>query len=162
MPRRIKRYANRKLYDAEEGCYVSLADVAELVRGGERVRVVDNETGEDLTQQTLTQIILEEGKEGGGLIPADVLHDVLRQGQSAVGTGLEQLEHLGEEAGSLVQRSLGQVNRFLQGSDRPTAADVEELQHQIDRLEELLRQATGERKEEGARERGAERKRGRK
>ena len=64
MARRIKRYDNRKLYDTETSEYVSLSDIADLVRGGETVEVVDNVTGPDITDQTLTQIILEEGKSG--------------------------------------------------------------------------------------------------
>src|SRR5512135_361111 len=65
----IKRYANRKLYDTEAKRYVTLEDLAGFVRQGEDVRVVDHATGEDLTSQTLFQIIFEEEKKIGGLLP---------------------------------------------------------------------------------------------
>ena len=68
MARLIKRYENRKLYDTEASAYVSLADVAALVRRGETVEVIDKATGKDLTAQILTQMILEEGKPGQSAI----------------------------------------------------------------------------------------------
>jgi len=55
----IKRYPNRKLYDTSRSCYVTLEDIAEMVRGGEDVHVVDNKTGEDLTAVTFAQVIFE-------------------------------------------------------------------------------------------------------
>lgn len=61
-PRIIKRYANRKLYDTQHSCYVTLDQIAEMVRESEDVRIVDNTTKEDLTSVTLAQIIFEEEK----------------------------------------------------------------------------------------------------
>lgn len=60
--RLIKRYANRKLYDTHESKYVTLQQVAELVREGVDVRILDNASKEDLTNVTLAQIIYEEEK----------------------------------------------------------------------------------------------------
>jgi len=61
-PRTIRRYANRKLYDTAESRYVTLQDVEALVRGGVEVRVVDNRTGEDVTQAALAQILCDAGR----------------------------------------------------------------------------------------------------
>ncbi len=63
--RRIKRYANRKLYDTTDSRYVTLQDVAEMVRRGERVRIVDHRDGSDLTAVVLAQIVYEEQRGGG-------------------------------------------------------------------------------------------------
>ncbi len=63
--RRIKRYANRKLYDTTDSRYVTLLDVAEMVRRGERVRIVDHRDGSDLTAVVLAQIVYEEQRGGG-------------------------------------------------------------------------------------------------
>lgn len=63
-PRIIKRYANRKLYDTRASRYVTLHQLADLVREGEEIRIVDNTTKEDLTNITLAQIIYEEQKKG--------------------------------------------------------------------------------------------------
>jgi polyhydroxyalkanoate synthesis repressor PhaR len=61
-PRVIRRYANRKLYDAAESRYVTLQDVEALVSRGIEVRVVDNRTGEDVTQTALAQILCDAGR----------------------------------------------------------------------------------------------------
>ena len=58
----IKRYSNRKLYDTSRSCYVTLEEVAAMVRNGQDVVIIDNKTKEDLTTVTLTQIIFEEEK----------------------------------------------------------------------------------------------------
>lgn len=63
-PRVIKRYANRKLYDTRDSRYVTLQQIAEFVRNGEDVQIIDNNTKEDLTHVTLAQIIYEEEKKG--------------------------------------------------------------------------------------------------
>lgn len=64
MSRRvIKRYSNRKLYDTKDSRYVTLLQIAEMVRTGEEVQIIDNNTKEDLTEVTLAQIIYEEQKQ---------------------------------------------------------------------------------------------------
>jgi polyhydroxyalkanoate synthesis repressor PhaR len=93
MIRLIKRYESRKLYDTEESRYVSLEDIATWVRGGQEVRVIDNSSSEDVTAQTLTQIILEEGRKGTSFLPSELLHELVRVGEQAVSTGVEQLQH---------------------------------------------------------------------
>ena len=60
--RTIKRYANRKLYDTQHSCYVTLDQIAVMIREGEDVRIVDNNSKDDLTSVTLAQIIFEEEK----------------------------------------------------------------------------------------------------
>lgn len=62
--RTIRRYANRKLYDTAESRYVTLQDVEALVRQGVEVRVIDNRTGEDVTQTALAQILCDAGRRG--------------------------------------------------------------------------------------------------
>ena len=76
----IKRYANRKLYDTDSKRYVTLDDLADSVRKGEDVRVVDHVTGEDLTSLTLMQVIFEEEKKIGGLLPQIFLTRLIRAG----------------------------------------------------------------------------------
>ena len=60
----IKKYANRKLYDTRTSTYITLEGIAGLVRDGHEIKVVDRETGQDLTQVTLSQIVLSEEKRG--------------------------------------------------------------------------------------------------
>ena len=76
----IKRYDNRKLYDAQTRRYVTLGDLAEMVAGGLEVRVLDQRTGEDLTAAVLAQVILEGIKERTSSIPRGVLTRLIRLG----------------------------------------------------------------------------------
>jgi polyhydroxyalkanoate synthesis repressor PhaR len=82
----IKRYSNRKLYDTESKNYVTLEDLAEFIRQGQEVRVVDHVTGEDLTSTTLLQILFEEQKKIGGLLPQVFLTRLIRVGDLTVNT----------------------------------------------------------------------------
>lgn len=132
MARRIKRYDNRKLYDTEASEYVSLSDLASLVRGGETVKVVDNGTGEDLTAQTLTQIILEEGRSGRQVIPSDLLHQLLRRSEEALDTGLGQIRSTIDD---LMQGSMDRLKRLVQS---PRAQELNELRTQLRQLEHQL------------------------
>jgi polyhydroxyalkanoate synthesis repressor PhaR len=93
MIRLIKRYESRKLYDTEESRYVSLDEIATWIRQGQEVRVVDNATNNDVTSQTLTQIILDEGRKGTSFLPSELLHDLVRVGERAVSSGMEQVQH---------------------------------------------------------------------
>ena len=93
MVRLIKRYGSRKLYDTEESRYVSLEEIAEFVRKDQEVRVVDNTSGDDVTAQTLTQVILEEGRSGRSRLSADLLHELVRRGERALSSGVEQIQH---------------------------------------------------------------------
>src|SRR5580693_10135114 len=79
-PRRIvKRYSNRKLYDTKDSRYVTLLQIAEMVRAGEEVQVIDNNSKEDLTEQTLAQIIYEEQKSHARSVPLQTLKELIHQ-----------------------------------------------------------------------------------
>ena len=138
MARLIKRYENRKLYDTEASAYVSLADIAALVRRGETVEVIDKATGKHLTAQILTQIILEEGKRGQSAISTEVLHDLVRRSNEMIGSGIEQIK---SSVDTLVQSSLGRVNKLFQGA-RPN--ELAQLRDQLNHLEHLLTQVLAE------------------
>jgi len=83
--RLIKRYPNRKLYDTDKRKYITLAGVAKLIRDGEDVQVIDYTSGEDLTSQTLSQIIMEEEKKQAGFLPQNVLASLVQAGGKTVG-----------------------------------------------------------------------------
>lgn len=80
----IKRYANRKLYDTTAKQYITLAGIADLIRQGVEVRVIDHETGDDLTAVITAQIIFAQEKKNGGLMPHAVLQGLLRAGNNTV------------------------------------------------------------------------------
>ncbi len=77
-PRLIKRYANRKLYDTTAKRYVTLEQIATLVRDGEEIKVVENDTGADLTSITLSQILVEQEKKRAGNLPKSFLTELVK------------------------------------------------------------------------------------
>ena len=79
----VKKYGNRRLYDTEGSRYVTLEEVAERVRLGEDLRVVDAKTGRDLTQVTLAQLILES-RGAARLLPVPLLKQLLRMRDDAL------------------------------------------------------------------------------
>lgn len=78
----IKKYPNRRLYNTAESCYVTLDDVALLIKNGNRVAVVDVNSGEDVTALVLTQIIMNKAKKDNALLPVSLLHLVIQYGES--------------------------------------------------------------------------------
>ncbi len=77
-PRRvIKRYSNRKLYDTKDSRYVTLLQIAEMVRSSEDVQIIDNNTKDDLTEVTLAQIIYEEQKANSRNVPLQTLKELI-------------------------------------------------------------------------------------
>ena len=84
MPRLVKRYSNRKLYDTSESRYVTLDEIARWVKGGEEVKILENESGEDLTAVTFAQIILEEERKKSGLLSLRVMRELIQHGESAL------------------------------------------------------------------------------
>lgn len=82
----IKRYPNRKLYDTEAKKYVTLNGIAERIRDGEEVQVIDHTSGEDLTAVTLTQIIFEREKQESGFLPRSVLTGLIQAGGERLST----------------------------------------------------------------------------
>jgi polyhydroxyalkanoate synthesis repressor PhaR len=79
----IKKYGNRRLYDTSESRYVTLDELATKVRGGADLRVIDAQTSEDLTQATLTQIVLETGN-AARFLPVQLLTQMIRLSDDAL------------------------------------------------------------------------------
>jgi polyhydroxyalkanoate synthesis repressor PhaR len=92
MPNKVKlkKYANRRLYDTEKSTYVTLNQVADLIRKGRQVEVIDAKTKEDVTAFILTQIILEEAKNKNFLLPIPVLHLIIQYGDNILGDFFEK------------------------------------------------------------------------
>jgi polyhydroxyalkanoate synthesis repressor PhaR len=130
MIRLIKRYESRKLYDTEESRYVSLDEISGWIRQGQEVKVVDNATGGDVTSQTLTQIILDEGRRGTSFLPSELLHDLVRMGERAVSSGFEQVS---SGVDRLVQASIDRL-----GPVRRVREEMSSLRARLEQLESSL------------------------
>ncbi len=106
----IKRYPNRKLYDTEAKRYITLNEIAALIRAGDEVVVTDHATDEDLTAVVLTQIIFEQEKAQRGFLPKAVLTNLVRAGGDTLSTlrrgltlPLDLWRHVDEEIDRRVQ-----------------------------------------------------------
>ncbi len=126
MSRLVKRYSNRKLYDTSESRYVTLDEIARWVKAGEEVKIVENESGEDLTAVTFAQIILEEERKRNGYLSLPLLRNLIQHGEAAlqgiaatVDRGMEAIRNVPERARSRVQElasvsdRLGELQRLL-------------------------------------------------
>jgi polyhydroxyalkanoate synthesis repressor PhaR len=136
MIRVVKRYGSRKLYDTEESRYVSLEELADWVRAGQELRVVDNTSDEDVTAQTLMQVIVEEGKRGSSLFTSDILHDLIRHGERVVNSGVAQLQ---EGVGRLLDSSLDRI-----GPLRRVREEAAQLRDRLARLEQTIAELEAE------------------
>ncbi len=109
----IKRYASRRLYNAETSDYVTLDDIAGFIREGREVEIIDLKSGDDLTRQYLLQIIAEHEGRGENVLPVEVLTDLVRsyttQAQSVVPQFLAMSFEILREGQSKVMNNLGSV-----------------------------------------------------
>lgn len=87
----VKRYQNRKLYDTQQSCYVTLDDIAKMIRANERVVVIDNKTKSDITAATLTQIIFESEKKAAQYAPLSTLRDIIQHKNGSISAFLAKL-----------------------------------------------------------------------
>ena len=136
MPRLIKRYGSRKLYDTGESAYISLDRLAALIRDGESVQVVDNKSGEDVTAAVLSQVIAEEGRNGAGL-SSGFLHDILRMGERAIRKGEEAVGEIVGGAKKTAGEFVGDAKRRI-ASGAPLGevrSEMAVLRQRLDALE---------------------------
>ncbi len=135
MSRLVKRYSNRKLYDTSESRYVTLDEIARWVKSGEEVKILENESGEDLTAVTFAQIILEEERKKSGLLSLRVMRELIQHGESAlhnlaasVESGIEAIRPAAEAARTRVQE---RVQESVQGLTSVTER-LTEIQRNLD------------------------------
>ncbi|HSN84329.1 MAG TPA: polyhydroxyalkanoate synthesis regulator DNA-binding domain-containing protein [Polyangiales bacterium] len=155
----IKRYANRKLYDTRDSKYVTLDRIAELVRNGEEVKVLDNRSQRDMTKVTLAQIIYEEQKSGHATAwSVQSLRDFIQQGrqklissfkESPVGRLVGRAEELGTEVYNAADDRVRAVLENATAHVRQLQGEVLRLQARIEELESKLRHGSSK---EGSKE----------
>lgn len=116
----VKKYANRRLYNTESSSYITLDNLAEMVRQGRDFVVYDAKTGEDITRGVLTQIIVEEEGKGHNLLPTEFLRQLIGlYGGSMQGLVPKYLEHAmnafaqqQEQVRSAMQKTMGNLFPF--------------------------------------------------
>src|SRR6266516_1471907 len=126
-PKIIKRYTNRKLYDTVESRYVTLDEIAEMVKAGTEVRILDNRSKEDLTSVTLAQIIFEEEKKTSKM-SLRTLKDLIRHG--------------GERAAQIVEDTQaelrGRVEAVRQAAEQRVQTLIKTGQQTSDKAKEMV------------------------
>ncbi len=143
QPKIVKRYANRKLYDTERSCYVTLEDIAGMIKAGEEVRVVDNKSGEDLTSVTLAQIIFEIEKKAN-FMPMGLLRDLIRDSGDAIGG-------FAREQAEKVQARATELRETAEKLKRETRETAERWRHDLkDKLDGVIPRKGEKPSEEGA------------
>ncbi len=123
----IKRYHNRKLYDTLSSTYVTLEDIAFLIKRGDEVQIIDNSSKADITGQTLAQIIFEEEKKKSSQLPLETLRGLIRSG--------------GEAVKGFLQNELTHVKSFVEEKVKPTLENVQNIpavQHELKQLKDRL------------------------
>jgi polyhydroxyalkanoate synthesis repressor PhaR len=136
----IRKYGNRRLYDTETKQYVNLDEVAEMIRDGSEVRVVDAKTGEDLTRDILTQIIVEETRNRNGGLPLEILRDLVAFSGKARHEGLIWTLR---SALDTYRRAQHAPVEFMRTLFAPRPSELEELRHRVEELERQLTERTG-------------------
>jgi polyhydroxyalkanoate synthesis repressor PhaR len=123
----IKRYSNRKLYDTKDSRYVTLLQIAEMVRNSEEVQIIDNNTKDDLTEVTLAQIVYEEQKNSKN-VPLQTLKELIHQRTENVLTQLRE----------------GPIGRLIPGASRDARDDKDSPEAKLDaQKSSLVDQAKG-------------------
>jgi len=174
QPLIIKKYENRRLYNTSTSQYINQDQVAQLVRDGHDVRVVDATTGEDVTRLILAQIVVEDAKTPDSIFPLDVLrHMILASGRATQENALRYMKGMMDMYQNAYRALPPAVNpfEFLQGhwgqpgvnqgageqasqADQPPAAgatampagEVDELKQRVAELESLLTKSTPKKK----------------
>ncbi len=158
----IKKYANRKLYHTNRKQYITLDGIALLIQGGDRVQVIDNETGEDITAQILAQVALQSRNERARPSTGTLAELIRAGGNTIAGVGrtviagiggmslidgeiARRIDHLHEQ-GTITAEETERMRRLLLHSaaadpgDLPSRVDVERLRGQVATLTELVEQ----------------------
>lgn len=137
----IKRYTNRKLYDTERSCYVTLDEIAEMVREGEEVSIIDNRSGDDLTTVTLAQIVYEAEKKDKKLLPLQSLRLIIQSPSEFLARISKPVQDFRDET---QQRVLGLRKKAEETQEekiiQPVREFLEQVQRTIDELGSTLDQ----------------------
>jgi len=146
----IKKYANRKLYDTRTSRYITLEGIAQLVRDGHEIKVVDRDNGHDLTQVTLSQIVLSEEKRGPAqLVDAggEMLHDrgqaLLDYVRKTLNVPADLRHEMGRRREGLETMADDAIERALRRLSIPTRRDIDRINDRIDKLAAQLKRSAG-------------------
>jgi len=119
QPRVIRKYANRRLYDATASRHVTLEDIRRLIAAGERVQVIDDRSGEDLTRAVLLQIISEQEQFGSPVLSVQLLEGIIRFYGNPVQEMLSR--YLEQSLGTVMQQQRTVQQQLAKAMEGPMA-----------------------------------------
>jgi polyhydroxyalkanoate synthesis repressor PhaR len=136
----IRKYGNRRLYDTTEKRYVNLDEIAQSIRTGDDIQVIDARTGDDLTRSILTQIIVEDTRSPNGGLPLEILHELVALTDRAKHEGLMVYLRSAFETYRRAQHAPLDFMRtlFASHSQEKANAQVEQLRQRVEELERQL------------------------
>ncbi len=133
----IKRYQNRKLYDTDRSCYVTLDDLAEMIRKGEDIVVIDNRTEKDITSNTLTQIIFETEKKSKSLLPIHILRDIIKGNGGSISSFFQKTIKTGAREFALVKDQIQKRFEAVTGAAH-LHKEIHQLRQKVSDLQKKL------------------------
>jgi polyhydroxyalkanoate synthesis repressor PhaR len=136
----IRKYGNRRLYDTAARSYVNLDQIAQMVRDGDEIQVVDAKTGDDLTRGILTQIIVEETRTHDGGLPLEILRELIALSDKAKNDVFMWYMRTAFETYRRAQNLPVEFlrNLFAPKTSSGSGAEVEELRRRVSELESML------------------------
>ena len=141
----IKKYANRKLYDTQDKTYISMDRLAELIKAGEEISVVDNQTDQDITVSVLSQLLAREKQDGEPGELSDLLSSLLRKGGGTVLGYAKKYTSRWQSAMTLAEDELEKFTRLLfKGREDVDAADQEKITDTLRGQAEKMKRWVGE------------------
>lgn len=132
MERVIKRYRNRKMYDTVRKEYVNFADIEKMIRNNEPIKVIDNVSGEDITRQTLIQLIMRsEPTESGGHVSLENLKSILKSKENPLFQAINNMLHIGKDM-------VAQITARISNSDQREIETIREKPRSMDQLKGII------------------------
>jgi polyhydroxyalkanoate synthesis repressor PhaR len=135
---KIKRYANRKLYDTTDKNYITLDQISKLIKAGQEISVVDNQTGEDLTSATISQILARDKKIKNGDVVSSVLIQLIRKGGGTLVDYGKKYVSLWESGLTMAEDEIDKlVNRLVKDKELSETEGSKLKQDLADRADDL-------------------------
>jgi polyhydroxyalkanoate synthesis repressor PhaR len=141
----IKKYANRKMYDTTDKRYVSMDQLAELIKSGEEVSIVDNKTGEDLTSAIVSQLLGRDRQLKGKGLSSGLLFQLLRRGGDTFSDYAKRYTALWQGAFTMAEDEVDKLVNRLVANKELTKSEARRLKSEVVGQTEAVKNWVGDR-----------------
>lgn len=142
---KIKKYVNRKMYDTTDKKYISMAQLAELIKSGEEVSIIDNRTGEDLTASIVSRLIGRDKKEKGSVVSPRIMMQLLRKGGDTLTDYAKRYTSLWQNALTMAEDEVDKRVGTLVKNKELSRSEGSRLKQEITGYRDSLKSWIGER-----------------